>query len=333
MYDIETLNLGNADCAIATFTRPDTGATARMVVDGGRIQDGDKIVAHLEKYFDDTTIDLLVLTHPDGDHIGGLGTVLRKVKVKTLLVHRIGQRGGASLPAANEVNDLIRVATERGTTVVEPFAGASFLGGAVRVLGPTETYYQELVAAQVKEGKAVAKSSTLLEAAQRLGQRFLSAMPIEVPFDDGPGTNPRNNSSMILLLDLSDYQALFTGDAGVPALTAAWDHLEASGGAVALDFVDLPHHGSRRNGSSKLLDRLLGAIGAPGSGQAVVSCAADDVKHPSPRIANAYRRRGYPVTSTAVAGSIRCNSADAPYRSDYGPVSPLGWLDESSVED
>jgi len=264
MYEIEFLSVGNADAIIVSFTRPGTGATARVVIDGGRQDNGDKIVDHVRKYFDDDHIALAVLTHPDGDHIGGLGTVVRELEVAKLLVHDIGRRGGSPLPAAKEVDSLIRVAKVNGTAVEEPFAGDEYLGGAVRILGPTTAYYSELIAEQVNNARslaAVGRSSRALEAMINLGQRFLSSMPIEVPFDDGPGTNPRNNSSIVMLLDLPEYKALFTGDAGVPAIAAAWDQLEASAiGAVTLDFVDIPHHGSRRNASSDLLDRILGPI-------------------------------------------------------------------------
>jgi beta-lactamase superfamily II metal-dependent hydrolase len=91
----------------------------------------------------------------------------------------------------------------------------------------------------------------------------------------------------------------------------------------------MPHHGSRRNASSAILDRILGPINGGQSGVSYVSVAEEaDAKHPSPRVANAYARRGYKVIQTA--GRAICNSSpDAPARAGWGPVEPLGPMDES----
>jgi hypothetical protein len=53
-------------------------------------------------------------THPDGDHIGGLGAVLRELPVGVLAVHDLGARGGLSLRASDAVKDLMKVADDHG---------------------------------------------------------------------------------------------------------------------------------------------------------------------------------------------------------------------------
>ena len=75
---------------------------------------------------------------------------------------------------------------------------------------------------------------------------------------------------------------------------------------------------------------MLGSPGENGRGSAFVSiskAAAEDPRYPSPRIANAFGRRGYRVCITA-GQSIYHHSADAPDRG-WTAIEPLPPLDES----
>jgi beta-lactamase superfamily II metal-dependent hydrolase len=141
-------------------------------------------------------------------------------------------------------------------------AAAYAFEGMIQFLGPAEDYYDELVSEQVLLRESARAAGGLLTATRTLGQRLLTHLPVEVPFSDGEGTSPRNNTSIITMLEVDGRRLLFTGDAGVPALERAWDHVEALAlGTYAPTFAQIPHHGSRRNASSALLDRLYGATG------------------------------------------------------------------------
>lgn len=77
-------------------------------------------------------LDYLVLTHPDGDHVGGAQAILRAVEVSTLLM---------TAPDAPEVGQVeaLAVARERSIPVRQPAEGERIdLGGGVllEVLGP-----------------------------------------------------------------------------------------------------------------------------------------------------------------------------------------------------
>jgi beta-lactamase superfamily II metal-dependent hydrolase len=334
MYEIDVLKVGNekdADAITVRFTRPDTGVMAHVVIDAGWQADGDTVVAMLERY-GAPKVDVAIVTHPDGDHIGGMGKVFDRFIVDRLLIHRIHQRGGATLPAAKAVQELVAKAESGGTTVTEPKPGLDWGNGALTILGPSDEYYNQLVAEEL--GGAVAKTATLAlrEAFRSLADRILDHLPIEVPFDDGPGCGPRNNSSVITLLRLDDKRVLLTGDAGVPAINAALDYAEAASlDAVRPTLVQIPHHASRRNASSALLDRMLGPIGQDSAGVSFVSVVSEtDPKHPAGRVVNAYKRRGYPYVWTADCPKL-WSSPDAPPRPDYFPAAmgqPLAELDD-----
>ncbi len=338
MYEIDFLPVGDGersgDAIAMRFTRPDTEALAHVIVDAGFKDDGEALVSHVRRYYKTNSIDLAILTHPDGDHIGGMGAVVRELDVAELWLHHLGGRGGAGLPAADAVDELIELAQERGTKVSEPFAGVQTFGGALTILGPTVDYYHELVEEQQEaEERVAARHGRFGATVQVLAQRFLTALPIEIPFADAGGTSPRNNTSVVTLLTFPEFRVLLTGDAGVPALTLALDHAQGRGLEVFQpNFVQLPHHGSRHNASSELLDRLLGPTGQAPTRTAIASVVAGAEKHPSPRVANGFMRRGYEVLTTA--GNTVCDYGDgATSRPGWVPARPIPPLDESLEDD
>jgi beta-lactamase superfamily II metal-dependent hydrolase len=341
MYEVDFIPVGkggrHGDAIAMRFTRPDTGANAHVIIDAGFEENGEALVAHVRQWYNTRSIDLAIVTHPDGDHIGGMGVVIRELDVATLCIHRLGERGGAGLPAADAVDELIAVAENNGTTVHEPFAGTFAFGGALRILGPTEEWYEQLVLEQQSEAReraeAARRGPAIVEAARQLGQRFVAALPVEIPFSDAGGTNPRNNSSAITLLTVDGFRMLFTADAGVPALDRAWDWLEEHEGDTSPPgFIDLPHHGSRHNASSALLDRLLGNTDQPEVRTAFVNVGRDAKKHPSARVVNSFKRRGYRVYETR-GKTVHESSPDVPRRPGWVEAVPLDALDEFGEED
>ena len=259
------------------------------------------------------------------------GEVFDNFHVENLLIHRLDLRGGAELPAAKAVKELVEKAEDGGTNIVEPLPGLTFASGVLAVLGPSQEYYDELVQQQLEEAGLVEKtvSLSLREAFRALTDRVLNYLPIEVPFDDGPGTKARNNSSVITLLQVEGERILLTADAGVPAIESALDYAGAVGlSAERPTKVQIPHHGSRRNGSSAMLDRLLGPVKDDRLGSSFVSVVSKtDPKHPAGRIVNAFKRRGYPYFWTA-GNALWWHSPDAPARADYSAAEEGPILDE-----
>lgn len=335
MHEVDFLPVGDegasGDAIAIRFSKP-SGGYAVVVIDAGFKDDGVALSQHIPRWYDTNYVDLAILTHPDGDHIGGMGELVQRLDVGMLCLHRIGDRGGRSLPAADVVDELIDLAEGKGTSVVEAFAGESTFEEALTILGPDEDWYEELVDEQVNESAARSSGRWMTKSYMRVTDRRSAAyIPEEIPFGDEGGTNPRNNSSMITMVQVEDRTMLFPGDAGVPALERALRQYESVHGSwTAPDFVQIPHAGSRHNASSEFLDTILGPKGQNQERSAFVSVASKAVKHPSPRVVNAYMRRGYRVCETR-GTSIRHKSADAPNRG-WSPLTPLSPMDES-VED
>ncbi|MGW0954787.1 ComEC/Rec2 family competence protein [Streptomyces sp. NPDC002545] len=316
-----------------------------MVVDGGYTDCGDALVEHIKEHYDTDRIDIVVSTHTDRDHICGLKAVLEKMRVGQLLMHlpwdhsATMERARTSTYWRGQLNDPARrmleaameleaVARERGVEVVEPFAGIGSKDGIFSVLGPSATYYEQLLTELVGQ---TAKSAAQL-AYEAVVRKVLEAAKKLVPEtwldetlrDDGT-TTPTNNASVVSLLEVDGMKLLLTGDAGIPALTLALDELEEGGFASGdLCFVQVPHHGSRNNVGPTVLDRLLGPmVNGITRGVACVSAPKKnpDNRHPAKKVTNAFLRRGYPVHATQ--GVALLHRHDAPERSGYGSAEPL----------
>jgi beta-lactamase superfamily II metal-dependent hydrolase len=329
----QTGDLGSksGDAITVRFSESATGRRRVVVIDGGYSYTGEAVVEQIRKWYGTDRVDLMISTHPDQDHINGLATVLDELTVGEVLIHRPHNHAAdvASVSNIEVVDAIIGLAEEQGVPVTEPFTGLTRFGGQLRILGPTEDYYEELLAAHINEvmsGEA-GRRSALSKLRERLGagvtslfDRILPYIPAETLGEDGE-TGPRNNSSVVTLLTTdSNERMIFTGDAGIPALDAAWDEYDRLVNPQLIDwslnFFQAPHHGSCRNLSPSLLNRIFGK---PGETRptitSFVSSAKNDPKHPSPKVTNALRRRGLSVYATE-GRQLLHHSSDAP---------PRGW--------
>jgi beta-lactamase superfamily II metal-dependent hydrolase len=144
--------------------------------------------------------------------------------------------------------------------------------------------------------------------------------------DDSGETSAENNSSTITLFHFNDEYLLFTGDAGIPALTQAVSLLESERFDFSkLKFIQVPHHGSQRNIGPSILNKIIGAnVCQTKIKTAFVSAAKDgEPKHPSKKVSNAFLRRGAPVFATQGKGLLH-HSSNIPLRA--------GWISASSIQ-
>jgi beta-lactamase superfamily II metal-dependent hydrolase len=332
MMEVDFLPVGDhgrsGDAIAIRLTEPRTLATRIILVDAGFSGAGEALVEHVERYFGGASVDLLISSHPHQDHTGGLADVFAGLTVRKLWAHNPAAHGAGS-DIASAGSDIYDLARSYGVGVVEPFAGLTAFDDTIMVLGPSVAFYEEMVLQQ----RQTAMSKTLLEAASRGGvavaarSRTLLYMPEETLVDDSGGTDPVNNTSVILGLKLGTEHVLLTADAGVPALHAAHDFSLQQRGGHPYTHVQVPHHGSRHNVDPDILDEILGPKTDWPRGGAIASVAVEADGHPRASVANAFARRGFPVCPTK--GATIGWHFDAPPRVGWGPVAPLGPLDES----
>ncbi|MFC1571763.1 DNA internalization-related competence protein ComEC/Rec2 [Candidatus Margulisiibacteriota bacterium] len=77
---ITVLDVGQGDSILV-----DCPSGKKILVDGGDIKMGDKIIVPFLRKRGINKLDMVILTHPHGDHVGGLPEVLEKIKVDSVL--------------------------------------------------------------------------------------------------------------------------------------------------------------------------------------------------------------------------------------------------------
>ena len=316
-----------------------------VVIDGGYSDVGDQVVEHLNDYLGTQHVNLIISTHPDADHINGLIKIVENCAVDELWIHHPREHGRSVVDDSNieAIDNLIAAATQAGVAVTEPFTGLTAFGDRIRVLGPTNDYYEQLLDDSLAEAGGATKGlasaaerafSKVLAAAGSALDKVLSELPVET-LTDGGDTGPRNNTSVITLMQCDGRLLLFTGDAGIPALEQASDEFESRFGSFALAplrFMQIPHHGSKHNVGPTILNRMLGEKGSPHSSlvTAFVSSAKASTKHPAAKVVNAFSRRGCDVSATEGQG-IRSHH-NGPNRG-WTSLTPIGPLDESGEDE
>jgi beta-lactamase superfamily II metal-dependent hydrolase len=344
MYEVDFQAVGegerSGDAIALRYTIPGCAEPIVGIIDAGFKPNGEELVDHVPRYYGTDRVDFVLLTHPDEDHINGMGEVVRALNVRCLLVHRPAKHGHRSNSGAEPAEELAALVKEKGGEVVEPFAGVAGWDDSFVIAGPNEPFYEEMLEQQEEVTKeAAAHGITLAQRVSRTRiakavRSKLATFPVEIPFGDAGGDNARNNSSAILSLIVDDRHLLFMGDAGVLAINEALDFMDARSRAARKwpRVVVLPHHGSRHNLDLATVKRMLGGpMNDQSYGTAVASVSAES-DNPSPRVANAVGRRGYAVKLTA-GGSFR-HHHDAPPRPGWNaPVPTLPPLEETDLSE
>lgn len=316
------------------------------MIDGGFAGAAGDFIEFLDDYYNTDSIDLMISTHPDGDHTAGLIRLVDELKVGEVWMHRPWQyesevysyvfkgtsnrRFSESMKKAlSSAWDLEKLVKRKGIPITEPFEGLRWADASVRVLGPREAYYRELTkdfGMSAVESLAAVLKGALTQVRERVVDIWDKEALIQ---PDSDAVSNRNNSSAIIHASLDEVDFLFTGDAGVPALEPALDVRDALGLGEA-GYTQLPHHGSKRNVGPGVMDRLLGPKAREGTDTgrvAFVSAAKKGAPtHPSQRVVNAACRRGAKVFVTA-GQSMVFKSSDRPMRRGWKPLTPAPFTD------
>jgi beta-lactamase superfamily II metal-dependent hydrolase len=347
-YEIDFLPVGNGDKsgdAIA-IRYGYHGNYKIMVVDGGTKESGQNLVNHIKEHYRTTHVDYLVNTHPDADHASGLEVVLEQLSVGEVWIHRPwkytelitqyfkdGRITDTSLESRlkhllSHAYSLEKIAGQKGIPIYEPYAGSKI--GAFHVLSPRKDWYLELIPLFNKTPEA--KERALDAAQSQLSRQEVLVHEhwnLETLNEDGL-TSYENESSVILYGQFDGRGILLTGDAGIQALDKASDYATQLGfNLLDIRFIQVPHHGSRRNVSPSILNRILGTKvneGIHPNKTAFVSSSKDSKFHPRKAVVNAFIRRGVKVHATQ--GVIKTHSYNMPNRDGWTTSTPLAFYSQ-----
>jgi beta-lactamase superfamily II metal-dependent hydrolase len=354
-YEIDFLPVGDGEksgdaIALRWGYLQDPEQQEVVVIDGGFQDSGEALVEHIRKYYKTRIVDCVFCSHPDRDHASGLLPVIENLAVQVLVMHRPWNhtRGISDWFKDGRVTDssvkeklkdslefaykLEQVAKAKGIKIIEPFTGDSVplnFNTTLQILGPTESYYESLLPdfRGTPEPKYTSLESIFQKAANFASDTIswiTESFDIET-LDDNGETSAENNSSVVLLFMINGDGLLFTGDAGIPALNHAVSVLERNDfDFTNLKFIQVPHHGSKRNIGPSILNKIIGPKLSDDIKikTAFVSVSANGMpKHPAKKVTNAFRRRGAPVFVTS--GNVIWHHSNAPSRANYSSIVPL----------
>ncbi len=301
---ITACNVGQGDALYIRF--PDG---RDMVVDGGP---GEKVLECLGKVMPivDRSIDLLLLTHPESDHMSGATEILSRYRVGTVLRSDVSKdtEGFRKFLAGITGHHIPQKFVITGDTVDI---------GPVRLsaLWPSGEEVAILKRAQEKESGVVAGVFTGMDQAATAGIGDESGS-----FSVSQSTVSVNDGSMVFLLSYGSFDMLFTGDADdrvQPMITLP----KPTDGVV--EVVKVPHHGAKAAfdrgwfaGLSSLIRsqdcRKCGGKSFQNQGEAEKACCSvafisvgkNTYGHPAQMTLNRLQEAGFGVLRTDQKGAI-----------------------------
>lgn len=323
------------------------------VTDGGYQNNSDDLIHHINTHYGNPEfIHHVVATHPDGDHLGGLRELLANFRVgflwmlipwnyvDILLPHFATYNSKEALTSKLKelypnVAALEEIANEQEIPIYEPFQGAQI--GAFSVLAPTIDRYLNCILDSGKTPERVqqteGKLASMLLEALKLGERAMSKLATAIWGDENLSneqTSRENEMSVVQYANICGLKILLTADAGREALEEAISYAPFVGLTLpGIDRFQVPHHGSRRNVSSDILNSLIGPkLDQPLSDdqktvRAYVSAAKNDSHHPKMATLRALHHRGARIIQTKGSGFYM--GSNVPSRDGWGPVTPVDY--------
>jgi competence protein ComEC len=209
-----------------------TYQATQILIDGGP---DSKILDCLGKYmpFWDKTIEAVILTHPQLDHYGGLIDVVRRYSVENFVANALDSDAKAYLELKREV-------AERAIKVTNPNEN-------------TEIRYGLLYLDIVHPSQKFLTDNSSFNGTGTKGNILGSYTSTVDP----------NEFSVVAILSFGDFDAVFTGD----LIPDAAREVLVEGGLRDVEYIKVPHHGSKNGLTLELLEAVSPEIAAISSGR------------------------------------------------------------------
>ncbi|MFC8058058.1 ComEC/Rec2 family competence protein [Bacillus cereus] len=273
---IKILPAEDGDCFILSFNK------RNILIDGGRST--QNLLRHLEIELQSIkdkkeSIDLLVVTHIDNDHIEGIVSIF-EMDIHKELIRNVWFNSGRLLNGyfknENNINDErdipliltdMQVGIEKGNSLeeelkklnIEPKSVISqgmlaHMDGAVfKILSPN---YNALTKLNEKWEVEI-EEETSLEINNQKNSDYTEALQILADRKFKQDTSNVNASSIAFLFEYNCKKVLLLGDSHPSIIQEGLEKLGySSENKLYVDVVKISHHGSRRNTSGELLELI-----------------------------------------------------------------------------
>jgi len=272
-----------------------TGAPRNLLIDGGpstaykqqKQRKGDLYKALTRIKDMNQRIDLLVLTHVDDDHVGGILKGFKDEELLAELTDKVWYNSGALIDKVFEQpideshyleSGSVRTGTNadnltsirQGVSFEEIIRGKGiwdeqlihavqfheFYGAKITILSPTHPKLEKLLIKWKKE-----EPSSLTGVSKTDYESSFDELLCDDQFN--ADSSIHNGSSIALLFELEEKRLLLLGDAHDEAVVESIRTLKDQNGVqyseenpLTVDYVKLAHHGSQRNTSTEFLSLI-----------------------------------------------------------------------------
>lgn len=245
----------------------------QVLIDGGSNKDiVEKIAAEMP--FFDREIEMVILTHPDKDHIGGLFEVLESFKVgKVLMPKIIGEKKEKELYVSFK-----KLVEKEGAEII---------------------FAKERQKISFLHGKTSVKDDFVFP-------QFFILWP-EENFE----SKDTNDFSIVAKLSFGDIDFLFAGDAPekieqrLLAKNFEWEKIEKFD--LESEILKIGHHGSKYSTGEYFLEEVSPEL-------AVISVGKNSYGHPAPRVLNLLSKCDIEILRTDKNGDIKIISDGRKYQ-------------------
>jgi beta-lactamase superfamily II metal-dependent hydrolase len=236
----------------------DAKRQTHILVDGGLAKGTKTLVPHIRALNEaGKSLDLVVVTHVDNDHISGILSLFRNDFINKDFVKEVWFNGKASASPTSD-SAALKVGFDQGNKLSKLLRdkGIAFRG----VIGNGNTIYADdmckvSVLAPSKQALERVNSDWDSHDSLKVGSEIPDHDVPWAEFDDEDfieDNSSTNRSSVVLYIEavLSGKTAIFSGDS-VP--TEILNHVPLR---QNLDLLKIPHHGSKSNTNKVLIQRL-----------------------------------------------------------------------------
>lgn len=250
-------DVGQGDAILAVYGK------TQILVDGGV---GNKVLDCLSRHipFWDRQIELVVLTHPQLDHFGGLVEVFERFNVQVFLANNLDS-------SSQEYQALKTTVGVTGVRVVNPTEDTFVRVGLMQldILHPSKMRLAEKLAPDIDK-----------EEDKVLGAFITKEDP--------------NDFSIVAKLTFGEFDALLTGDIMSPAI----DEILKGGEVEDVEYIKVPHHGSKNGLTDELLVASTPEIAVISAGR------GNSYGHPHKEVLDMLSRHKLQVFRTDETGDV-----------------------------
>lgn len=328
-YEVNFLKLGDADSIILAYQESANSELRLALIDAGNVDDAETIRLEILNSYNREGVDVAILTHPDKDHKGGFFGLLQSPKFsigefwlaapwvrhptpankndKSIVMPTQEESKHIYNHPSDEKLNLLTLLfnkQKKGEVhVKDAYQGKDFRPiMPLTIVGPTLDFADRNAKIMVSEFAEIEddkKMEAYVEEAEVDENKTKSTINAEP--DD---TSATNMSSVILLFNPGP-KFLLTGDASRASLNGMLDENEVQ---FKHCILKVPHHGSKHNLNTDLIDRLEPEQSA--------ICCAGTTKHPSKGVV--YWLSKYGNVYSTHKGSFYYNSEET-----VKPATPL----------